>query len=410
MKFSGTALAENFEICTDCEARLYDAVKYCPFCGANQSGTKSIGVAAVAATAVSSASPPNEVPVAPMTATPPSASAVVKPKEPVVQASPAKTATAQASAQSAGSPAVTQNTGEQSLQKPQRARFGIVMGVVLAVFIGAYLSNRPSKKEDACEQSLNEAAVMLAGGDAAGARAQTVLAMASCSGEARVKVSELQTAANKLADAQANCERSFRRISSHISEHRLQSARGTLDQLDTVCVDSPQGKELLTQIETDQAAATAAEAEMRKLLAEGELFAARSAFDQVIARNREHPDLAALRHELAEGANALERTLPTNVPAEIQRERQGEQPLQAAHQQQKQPTIVATPQPNTQIEMAQAFLRDAETAMNMLKFDAAKTYVESASRIDPDNPQAAALWRKIKERELRYLKDETSIK
>ena len=61
-------------------------------------------------------------------------------------------------------------------------------------------------------------------------------------------------------------------------------------------------------------------------------------------------------------------------------------------------------------EMAQSFLRDAERAMADGRFDAAKTYVESARRIDPGNSQAATLARRIKERELQYLKEETSIK
>lgn len=60
--------------------------------------------------------------------------------------------------------------------------------------------------------------------------------------------------------------------------------------------------------------------------------------------------------------------------------------------------------------MAKTFLLDAETAMNQFKFDAAKTFVESARRIDPNNPQAAKLSSRIKERELQYLNEETSIK
>ena len=298
-------------------------------------------------------------------------------------------------------------------QKPPRSKAGIVVALGLAALVGVYLIGKPSKKEDACDQALNQSAALLAGGDAAGARGQMVLAMASCSGEARVKAGKLQAAADKAVAAQAQCKRSFRRIGSQISEHRLQSARGTLDQLGTACAASLQGKGLRSQIETGQAAATAAEAELRKQLAEGDLKAARAAFDQVIAINREHPDLSALRQELAAGVKALGSapsmnaptvtTTATATPRETQRE-----PPQAARQ---QPTVTAAPStPNPQAEMAQSFLRDAEAAMSQLKFDAAKTYVESARRIDPGNPQAAMLARRIKEHELQYLKEETSIK
>lgn len=299
------------------------------------------------------------------------------------------------------------------------------MVVVLAVaaLFGANLVSKSSKKEDPCEQALNQATKLLAGGDAVGARGKTVLAMASCSGEARVKAGKLQAAADKAVAAQAQCKRSFRRIGSQIAEHRLQSARGTLDQLGTACAASLQGKGLRRQIETGQAAATAAEAELRKQLAEGDLKAARAAFDQVIANNREHPDLAALRQELAAvmrapdsvppmsetAATVPATTMPRSVLREVQRETQREPP-QAARLQPTLPAAAAPPPSNPQAELAQSFLRDAETAMTQLKFDAAKTYVESARRIDPGNPQAAALMHRIKERELQYLKEETSIK
>lgn len=296
------------------------------------------------------------------------------------------------------------------LPKPQRSKTGVVVVLGLAALVGAYLISKPNKQDDACNQALNQAAALLAGGDAASVRGKTVLAIASCRGEARVRAGELQSAADKVIAAQANCERSFRRIGSLIAEHRLQSARGTLDQLDTACADSREGKALRTQIETGQAAATAAVTEMRKQLAEGDLKAARAAFDQVSANNREHPDLAALRQELAARVKALDSAPPMNAPAatapattaprEGQRDGQRESP-QAARSQ---------PMPNPQVEMAQSFLRDAEAAMNQLKFDAAKTYVESARRIDPGNPQAITLARRIKERELQYLREETSIK
>lgn len=295
------------------------------------------------------------------------------------------------------------------------------MALGLAALVGVfYVIGKPSKKEDACDQALNQAAALLSGGDAAGARGQTVLAMASCSGEARVKAGELQAAVDKAVAAQAKCERSFRRTGSQIAEHRLQSARSTLDQLDTVCAESLQGKGLRSQIETGQAAATAAEAEMRKQLADGDLKAARAAFDQISANNREHPDLATLRRELAAGVKAPDSAPPMNAPApaatmphEILHEGKSEgqrEQLQAARPQPSLPGVAASPTSNPQAEMAQSFLRDAEAAMNQLKFDAAKTFVESARRIDPGNPQAATLARRIKDRELQYLKEETSIK
>jgi uncharacterized protein HemY len=60
--------------------------------------------------------------------------------------------------------------------------------------------------------------------------------------------------------------------------------------------------------------------------------------------------------------------------------------------------------------MVQGFLRSAEQALAANKFDRAKTQVDNALEADPRNPQATALARRIKERELQYLRDETTIK
>lgn len=291
----------------------------------------------------------------------------------------------------------------------------VVVVFVLASMAGVYALVQPGKKDGPCTQAMNQAAALLTAGDATGARGQAVLALAACSGEERVKAGELQAAAERALAAQANCERGFRRTSSQIAVRSLQSARATLDQLDTACGVSAQGKDLRTQIETGQAAANAAEAEMRRHLAAGDLKAARTSLDQVGANNREHPDLAVLRQELAEAAKAAA-TAPSVIgatPSATAPVARHDPPPEPAPSVRQQPASVAPAAPattNPQAEMAQSFLRDAEAALNQLKFDAAKTFVESARRMDPSNPQVAVMARRIKEREVQYLKDETSIK
>ncbi|OLP08210.1 hypothetical protein BLL52_0498 [Rhodoferax antarcticus ANT.BR] len=397
MIFSGADLEPSFEPCPGCNAPLYDAVAHCPFCGVAQPVTddQPVGQAAGASVAAAATAAPIRAPTPGPAAAAPAPAAVLKPKPPVL---PAKTKATEPAAEPvtplAPSPATPMRDEPPPPQaKPPRSKKGIVVTLGLAALVGAYLFTQPSQKETACDQALNQAAAMLAGGDAANARAQTVLAQTSCSGEARSKAGELQSAADKLLAVQARCERSFRRIDSQITEHRLQSARSTLDEIDTSCADSPQGKGLRTQIETAQVAAAAAEAEMHKQLADGDLKAARAAFDQISANNREHPDLATLRRELAARVKATESDQPTNAAAAA-----------AA-------AAAATPAREApQSEMAQSFLRDAQTAMNQLKFDTAKTYVESARRLDPNNPLAPALARRIRERELQYLEEATSIK
>ena len=261
----------------------------------------------------------------------------------------------------------------------------------------------PSKKEDTCELAINGAAQQLASGDAAAARSQAVLALASCSGEARAKARELQVAADKALAALANCERDFRGIASQLGEHRLQSAGKQLNQQDSACAESPRGKALALQIQQGQTAADSAEAVLRRLLANDDAKGAKAGLDQLLALNREQADLATLRQEL-QALQTASRTAVNNAQP-------GTASPAAVPEPQAAKPVVAVPAPaNPQHELLQSFLRDAESALSQLKFDAAKTYVESARRVDPNNPQAAALARRIKERELQYLKEETSIK
>ena len=66
--------------------------------------------------------------------------------------------------------------------------------------------------------------------------------------------------------------------------------------------------------------------------------------------------------------------------------------------------------PNNPTELVNASLRRAEMALEQLNFDAARSHVESARRIEPTNPRAARLMQQIGDREIRYLREETVIK
>ncbi|MBK1689377.1 hypothetical protein [Rubrivivax gelatinosus] len=266
-----------------------------------------------------------------------------------------------------------------------------------------FTGNSP-REPDPCQDALDQAASLLASGNAAAARSQTVLATASCSGEARAKATDLQAAADKVLARQAACERSFRQIGNLVADRRLEKARSQLDALETACVESPQGKALQQKINQARATATDAAGQVRQHLAEGNLKSAREQLERLAASNREHADLAGLRQEVqAAGARQEREAMPEQTPAP---------PLRAAQPAPSPAPAAPAPQPvaNAQAEMAQVLLRDAENALRQLRFDAAKTFVDSAQRLDPQNPQAAALARRIKERELQYLREETSIK
>ncbi|WP_093222462.1 MULTISPECIES: hypothetical protein [unclassified Variovorax] len=273
---------------------------------------------------------------------------------------------------------------------------------LLSIGVTVYWLSRPSEKEVACNTQLASAAEKLAAGDAVGARGQTVLALASCSADSRSKAAALQAAADKTLAARANCEKGLRRAESLIGEHRLQSARSAMDQLDTACIDAPQAKTLRLQLDAGQSAASSAEADVRQKIAMGNVKAARASLDQLGAANREHPEIAALRTEIQNAAKAQEEAAAAAAA------------VAGAAAAPSAPGFMEVParanaMPAPQQDLVSGFLRDAETAMAELKFDKAKTYVESARRIDPANSQAAFLARRIKERELAYARKEMTI-
>lgn len=287
----------------------------------------------------------------------------------------------------------------------------IAGGVMLVLVAMGYFASRPSEKDVVCAQQLASATQQQAAGDASGARSLSLLALVSCSGLDRTRAVELQATADRMIASQANCERGYRRSASQLSEHRLQSARSALDGLDTSCGDSAQGRTVRLQIDAAQSEAASTEATLRQKLAEGDLKAARSALDQLSSQNREHLDLVTLRQNIQAAAKAQE--LSASAASAVMRPSDPTAPTVVPAPEALSPRALSpspVPSPDPQPEMARAFLRDAETAMQQLQFDKAKTLVESAQRIDPSSAQAVALARRVKERELEYARKEMIIK
>lgn len=270
--------------------------------------------------------------------------------------------------------------------------------LALVVLGGAvyFLGGKSSSKTDQCQDSLTQSASMLASGKAAEARSQAVLAMASCSGEGRSKATDLLAASDKALEKVAACERSFRQIGSLIADKRVQRAGSQLDALDTACIESAQGKDLRQRIDEAQATANDAADGVRKHLAEGNLKGALEQLDRLTNSNREHKDLSSLRQEV-QGAGAIQMSAQ-GVDPSSQRATTGTSSTDASE---SAGQAAAVPQQPAQddAEKVQAYLHEAESALRQLRFDAAKTAVENARRLDPVNPRAAALLRRIKERE-----------
>jgi hypothetical protein len=301
-----------------------------------------------------------------------------------------------------------------------------IAGGLVAVVIVGYLSFKQFGPDSLCDKTLAQAAERLAGSDVAGGKSLLVQALASCHGDGRQRAVELQGLADKAAVSAATCDRVFQRISGAIAGHRLGAARKIYEEVDPTCTTASHGKQLLEQLEREESLAASAAAAARKALDSGDASAAREAINLLASINRDEADIHALRERLDAMGNtpAAQPTIssPTVPPAisvqthtPIQVIPPAGLPPAQSPEAKPAPTAPSSPpagpaQVNLQAEMAQGFIRDAERALAEMKFDAAKTYVASARKLDPGNPQAADLLRRISAREMQYLRDETTIK
>lgn len=399
--------------CTSCDATLFTAVAYCPFC-AHPSGEAAPAETAAATPSVVSApaaSMPALAPV-PQPVPEPVPAAVVAPSpRPTAnrpKAAPKSAAPAPATpAPAAVAPATT--SAAVATAPPRQRSWGkfVFLGVaVLAVIV--YLGRTPAPDDKACSAAFEAGTRMLAAGDLAGARTQSLQANALCRDAARVKAETLATALADADKAGNACGRALNAIDSELDDQRLNTARDHLNQLDSSCSALPAAAKLRQKLTGAQANAAAALQTVRQAIAERNKAAARQALERLASVNSEAADLPALtvlvdrlpdEVDVAEpSAPALSTTSPTTP-----------QPA-AAPKPAEPPAVKPDPALNAKTEMAQSFVRDAETALAQRKFDAARTYLDSARRMDPGNPRIDGLAQQIRERERQLLQQETTIR
>lgn len=298
----------------------------------------------------------------------------------------------------------------------------IVLAVVLAgVFL--YFKGKPDQNELACNTAFDAGNKALLAKDMAGARSQALLANGMCTGASRSKAQSLQTAIESAETASTGCMRNFRAIDSHLDDHKLTSARDALNQLSSTCSTDPEAADDRKKLSTAVAATQAAQATLREALDAKNVAGAKTAYAQLAGLNRENSDLAALKSELdqmvaaavaaAEAPPAV--VAPTVEPVPFQAVASAPVRAVEAPRAFVPPPATARRQEmdngaSVKAEMAASFLRDAENALGQKKFDAAKTYVESARRMDPNNPRLDSMLQQIRDREHQVLQSESTLR
>ncbi|OHV94603.1 hypothetical protein AKG95_24040 [Janthinobacterium lividum] len=402
------------DICIKCKGGLFSAVSHCPYCG------HAVAGAAKPATAVRPPLPPVPVPVP---VAPP-----VAPKPPPVPVTPApapkappKPAQPQPRPQAAPKPvpAPAPAPAAEVPPSPPRKWLRWVGGLAVLAFVVVYMNGKPGGKNDAaCNDAIDSGLKLVANGSLDGARQKLATAKNVCTGKSSAKADDLQAAIGKAGAASGGCQRGVRAIERAIDGHQLQSAASGIAALDVDCAGASSVASLRKQLARQQAAAASVLVGVRQALDGKDAAAARNGIARLEAIDREAAELPQLKADV-QALSAVAAPAPVSAPAPLETAPARSVSTEPAPARVVERSAVAERRPletspvdsgaAMRSEMAQSFLRDAERSLLEGKFDAAKTYLESARRVDPGNARIDNLSRRIRERERQVLQTETTI-
>lgn len=396
--------------CVKCQSVLVGGVPFCPFCGQGVAGAVAPPSLPKPAAAVV---PPPLPPAQPKPAPAPVPKPEPKPAPvpaakppPVVQVTPPPAPKAEPKVEPKMVPAPA----------PPKKWPRWLAGIAVLALVIVYMNGKPgSKSESACNDAIDSGLKLVADGSLDGARGKLATARLACTGKSSAKAEDLQAAIGKAGAASSGCQRSVKAIENALDGKRLQSAGQAIAKLDADCAGAATVESLRKQLARQQAAAASVQVGVRQALDNNDGSAAQNGIAKLEAIDREYPELKQLKADL----QALNAPAPaaTPAPAPTPVDPAPTRPIQTEP---VAPRVVerAAPAPAPAVDngaamrndMAQSFLRDAERAMADGRFDAAKTYLDSARRVDQNNPRIDSLSRRIRERERQVLQTETTIK
>ncbi|MDX8125239.1 hypothetical protein SKZ59_25990 [Janthinobacterium sp. GMG2] len=397
------------DICNKCKTGLWTVVSHCPYCGH-----------AVAGAAKPAAAVPPPLPVPPP----------VAPKPPPVPVAPAPAPKAPPKPAVVPPPAPPKPAQTQAVPKPvpvppsvppvsppPRKWLRWLGGIAVLAAVIVYMNGKPGgKNESACNDAIDSGLKLVANGSLDGARQKLATAKNVCTGKSSAKADDLQGAIGKAGAASSGCQRSVRAIERTIDGHQLQSAAKGIAGLDIDCAGAASVDSLRKQLARQQAAAASVLVGVRQALDGKDATAAQNGIARLEAIDREAVELQQLKADVqALSAAAAPAPAPVSTPAAVPAPAQQEPaPVRAVERSavaERRPLETSPVDSGAAMrnEMAQSFLRDAERSLLEGKFDAAKTYLESARRVDPGNARIDNLSRRIRERERQVLQTETTI-
>ncbi|MEX0144597.1 hypothetical protein MRBLMS1_005526 [Massilia sp. LMS1-1-1.1] len=399
------------DICNKCKTGLWTVVSHCPYCGHAVAGAAKPAAAVPPPQPVAPKPPPVPVAPAPAPKAPPKP-AVVPPPAPAKQAQPA-----QPKAVPKPAPAAPPASTERS--SPPRKWLRWLGGIAVLAAVIVYMNGKPGgKNESACNDAIDSGLKLVANGSLDGARQKLATAKNVCTGKSSAKADDLQAAIGKAGAASSSCQRSVRAIERAIDGHQLQSAAKGIAGLDIDCAGASSVDSLRKQLARQQAAAASVLVGVRQALDGKDAVAAGNGIARLEAIDREAVELPQLKADV-QALSAAAAPAPVAAPAAVlapvptpaQQEPAPARAVERSAVAERRPLETSPVDSGAAMrnEMAQSFLRDAERSLLEGKFDAAKTYLESARRVDPGNARIDNLSRRIRERERQVLQTETTI-
>lgn len=326
----------------------------------------------------------------------------------------------------------------------QKSSFGkwllilIVLGVV--GFFGYKKLNLAGGEDAICEQSITDVTGMLAIGDANGALINIKEVLPNCSGDSKNRLTELQNAANVALKVQtATCNDALKQLERTFNRNELLSARKALDKLPANCESFNQAQNLKEKIVQKEDLVKTAEADFDSAISANNFDMAKIALNQLQEATREHANLERMRSQLDEAIRNAQTPdpapvqVPTPAPAPVQNNaapvnHQQSQPQvtnsvrdwvdanrRVSNNQVQAPAPANLPNNAADIEraaqnrMTQTFMAEAQNAVQLRRFDVARTQVQNALRVDPNNKDAQLLLRRINDLQLQSLRNQTTI-
>jgi len=315
-------------------------------------------------------------------------------------------------------PVVSPPLPESKPKPTSRRKLWWILGLIVVAAV--WFFSRGDGGRAQCQAAVDNGLQLLKAGKVSAAAGQTSTVQSACSGKLAAQAAPFEAELDKAT--RRICARPIANIRARLQANRLTSTGTLIEGLDAVCAESGEVPSLRAALAQAQNAASDAEQRAERAIDSGDSDAARQAIAELDQRDRESKSSAGLKTKLsALRARPAPDPVVSDLPATGSSTTATPTPAQAASATPvARPALVPTPAPvakpvtkpapDPTVAIAERFLRQAESALAQKRFDAAKTYIESAYQVDPSNSRIEPLRQRVRAEERKVLEGDTTIR